>query len=222
VKTTHQATIVAHLTDCLKASARQSDVFDDWLCIVLACLESMPRHVQSIASNGTPADDTDETRALWNRLNAKYTPAQMDSFSKAFAALMASTEEWADTLGDVYMEFGHPAKHGGQFFTPWPIARMMAEMSLRDIDALLESKSGPVEIYDPCCGSGVMLLAAASCCPKWAIECGKVKFYGNDIDENCVKMARANMMLYGLNGFGIRLAASLAAAGNIIVTEAQP
>ena len=120
------------------------------------------------------------------------------------------------------MEFGHPVKHGGQFFTPWPIARIMAEVTLRDIDTLLESKAGPIEIYDPCCGSGVMLLAAASCCPRWAIECGKVKFYGNDIDENCVKMARANMMLYGLNGYGIRLAANLAAHGEITVREAQP
>jgi hypothetical protein len=62
----------------------------------------------------------------------------------------------------------------------------------------------PVGVCDPSCGSGRMLLAAASQFPWWAVEYGLVQFYGQDIDIDCVRMARINVMLYGLNGWGLR------------------
>lgn len=67
----------------------------------------------------------------------------------------------------------------------------------------------PVTICDPACGSAGMLLAAASCCPRWVLDYNLVRFYGMDIDQRCVTMARINMMLYGLNGFGIKCALAL-------------
>jgi type I restriction-modification system DNA methylase subunit len=211
MKTEYRTKIITHLTECMTSHTRSSEVFDDWVNIVIACLEALPRHLQNGFINGVPAEDTEEVKALWSRLNTKYTPDQMGSFSRAFAELLNSSEEWADTIGDVYQEFGHPMTHGGQYFTPWSVAKAMAEMTLMDIETTLKTKAEPVTICDPCCGSGVMLLAAASCCPSWAIQCGRVQFYGQDIDNNCVKMARINMMLYGLNGYGVRLADSIMA-----------
>ncbi len=59
----------------------------------------------------------------------------------------------------------------------------------------------PVTVHDPCCGSGVMFLAAAGKLPGWMVQLGLVRFYGQDVSQICVQMARANIMLYGLNGF---------------------
>jgi len=67
----------------------------------------------------------------------------------------------------------------------------------------------PITVMDPCVGSGVMLLAAASMCPRWVIDFGIIQFYGVDIDPTCVKMTQVNLMLYGLNGFGVKCASAL-------------
>jgi len=100
-------------------------------------------------------------------------------------------------------------------------ARLMGRLSaLRDNTVLLEDFPAdlpawlaehwaeiaphyePISVMDPALGSGVLLLAAAELFPKWMLYLGLVQFYGADIDETCVLMARINAKLYGLNGFG--------------------
>ena len=71
----------------------------------------------------------------------------------------------------------------------------------------------PITVHDPCCGSGIMLLAVAARVPNWARHWGIVRFYGQDIDATCVKMAQVNMMLYGLNGFGLRVQLAMQGVG---------
>ena len=66
----------------------------------------------------------------------------------------------------------------------------------------------PVLIQEPCIGSGVMMLAAAAVCPRWAVDSAVVQFWGSDIDPDCVLMSKINFMLYGLNGYFARLTAA--------------
>jgi len=68
----------------------------------------------------------------------------------------------------------------------------------------------PVDVLDPAIGSGVMMLAAASLFPRWMLYLGLVRFYGQDVDRNCILMARINAKLYGLNGFGGEMIRALA------------
>src|SRR5687768_2020315 len=81
-------------------------VFDDFLSIALVTLEALPRHFASAKATGKLAEDTPEGKKIFDDLHARYSPACIDQFTQAFAALLDSSHEWADTIGDVYMDFG--------------------------------------------------------------------------------------------------------------------
>ena len=80
----------------------------------------------------------------------------------------------------------------------------------------------PIKIQDCACGSGVMLLGAASCFPRWALDWGVVQFYGQDIDQTCVMMARINMMLHGLNGYAMKLEVAVLEGSKTLADNAEP
>jgi len=107
---------------------------------------------------------------------------------------------YQDILGSVYTELGQREKRFGQYFTPWSVARMMAEITFGDI-VPREPGQPPLRVIEPCVGSGILMLAAAETieerCPGM-IARGEVEFYGIDIDPVCVLMARLNMALHGI------------------------
>ncbi len=123
-----------------------------------------------------------------------------DTICKAYAILLghAYQRTYQDIIGGAYMALGAESKHFGQFFTPWNIACMMAKIIIGEPDMSKYTPEQPMTICDPACGSGIMLLAAASTLPRQMIDEGKVAFYGCDIDATCVQMAKLNMWLYGL------------------------
>jgi hypothetical protein len=139
--------------------------FDELLDVMLCCL----------------AGGTEEERYL--EIVKAHPRATVEKMAEAFAACMVGAQR--DVLGTWFEEH---LSHGrnGQFFTPWPVARMMAQMTVAG------AKPGQT-VCDPACGSGRMLLAAAE------VERGLVLF-GADVDHRCVKMAAINLRLAGLSG----------------------
>ena len=244
--------IIRVLEKVTSSGAGQSQIFDDFLTIVHSSLRHLPNHVASSRHTGQLAEDIPEVAGHWIILQSRYkNRSYFDLFAKAFAILLESAhDEWNDTIGEVYMEFGHPSKWGGQFFTPFHLAKMMAMMTTADIPnlvherikaacqndplaqailvagAMLEGKDTQkwyfekliptvarnvkhVSINDASCGSGVMFLAAASEMPRWMLDWGFIRFYGQDIDQTCVLMAQINMMLHGLNGYSMKCAVAM-------------
>jgi hypothetical protein len=247
---------------------RNHEVFRDWVDLSLASLEMLPAHAQAIANERRLAEDPEPVKELWKRLNSYYRrEPYMENFAKAFGLLLQSTQgtngpRYADTIGNIYMQFAYPNPGTGQYFTPFEVASMMAQMhevadtvherikeaiakdplaqamTLAGI-ALPESENGvkyflekvfpscmehykPVTVCDPTVGSGVMLLAVASTLPQWMVHYGFVQFYGMDLDEICVKMAKINCLLYGLNGCGLKAQISLSGRPQTSEPEPQP
>jgi hypothetical protein len=104
-----------------------------------------------------------------------------------------------DILGQTYMmirsDWGGSVL--GQYFTPWPIARLMTQLTAGALDTARLEGGPAVELYDPACGSAVMLLAArahiASTFGRRALR--NVRCYGQDVDRLCCTMANIQLAM---------------------------
>ena len=115
----------------------QDRIFEDFLTLCLISLKRLPEHLRATEA-GEPMTDAPEDAATWKKIVDRYRPDAMDHFAKAFAELLLSTDDYCDTLGDVYMEWGHN-KYAGQFFTPSHVAQLMAQMTMGDIEAQVQN-----------------------------------------------------------------------------------
>jgi type I restriction-modification system DNA methylase subunit len=88
-----------------------------------------------------------------------------------------------DYLGDMYVEMQGRFSRGvkGQFLTPPNVCEMMAKMTMGNGD-----KEGPVNVLDPCVGTGRMLIAASKYAPPGST------YYGIDIDNRAIRTAFTN------------------------------
>jgi len=162
-------------------------------------------------------------QAVWAFLNAvsasttfretldAYSYREGSELGRLFNLYVCAVEKmpFRDILGELFMRLDVNSAKSGQYFTPWPIAEMMARMqfSREDFEAKVAEK-GEVTVCDPAVGSGVMLLAFASVVHN---ELGRdavkhLRLYGTDTDERCVLMCRIQLRMNGLDMVG-RIAA---------------
>jgi|WetSurMetagenome_2_1015567.scaffolds.fasta_scaffold309036_1 hypothetical protein len=167
--------IIDQLEAILRLGYSPHNVFNDWLDLMLFALQRDDEHYLEIV------------RKYKN--DRKPGEREIDYFCHAFAYLqMEMQKTYDDILGQVYMQWNQNNKYHGQFFTPKHIANMMALM--------IEPKG---KILDPCCGSGVMLIAALQTMDNDKLD--KAEFFGQDIDLTCAKMCALNLMFFNVNGF---------------------
>lgn len=129
-------------------------------------------------------------------------PKALDALAQGFAILIrhfCGEGRYCDVLGRVYMEISSNWGRGhlGQFFTPWPLSMLMAQMQLGDQAAPVNAEGEPLSINDCACGAGVMLLAArAVVASRWGRRAAsRLRLYGQDIDGVCVTMAKIQLQL---------------------------
>lgn len=107
-----------------------------------------------------------------------------------------------DFLGKLYMSLNLGNHWRGQFFTPYDVCRMMAEINIGDgIQTEIETK-GYISICDPCVGAGAMLIAAANVMKRVNVNyqtCAVL--VGQDVDRIVAMMAYIQLSLLGCAGY---------------------
>jgi hypothetical protein len=95
------------------------------------------------------------------RIAGKYDKEQLGRFAEAFALVVQAMEaEPRDVLGHLYMSLDLGNEAMGQFYTPYDIARLMADMQGKALTRQVEER-GFAEIYEPACGAGAFMVAAS-------------------------------------------------------------
>jgi type I restriction enzyme M protein len=102
--------------------------------------------------------------------------------------------EFPDLLGAAYEfligDFADSAgKKGGEFYTPRSVVRMMVRL------VKPEQKHS---VYDPCCGSGGMLIAAKEYIDEHGGEGRKADLAGQEANGTVWSIAKMNMLLHGI------------------------
>lgn len=99
-----------------------------------------------------------------------------------------------DLLGQVYEYFmgmfaDSEGKHGGEFYTPRSIVKLLVEM--------LEPYKG--RVYDPTCGSGGMFVWSEKFVEEHSGRIGDLAIYGQELNETTWRLGKMNMAIRGID-----------------------
>ena len=99
-----------------------------------------------------------------------------------------------DAFGDAYeflmtMYASNAGKSGGEFFTPQEVGELLARIAI-------DGRKSVNKVYDPCCGSGGLLLKFAKILGKENVRNG---YFGQEINLTTYNLARINMFLHDVN-----------------------
>lgn len=119
--------------------------------------------------------------------------------------LLALTEEGlrepCDFLGEVAGELGALSDWHGQFFTPYSLARMMAEMTLgsrEELQAIVDAK-GVVDLGEPACGAGAMVLAVADVVDARGLDASRhLRVLAVDVSDSARRLAYVQLACRGV------------------------
>jgi hypothetical protein len=111
---------------------------------------------------------------------------------------LAIQEGGCDFLGQVIVDLELRNDHMGQFFTPYDVSRMMAEMILGDAGEVMKER-GFITLMEPASGAGGMIIAAADVIEKQGFDIGQ-KLYvdATDLSPMCFKMTYLQTSLRGI------------------------
>lgn len=120
----------------------------------------------------------------------------VEHFSKV---TLSNSKTQHQMLGDAYeymiKKFADlQNKKAGEFYTPRTVVSLLTY--------ILDPNDTEM-IYDPACGTGGMLLEAASQIKEKGQDIRKLKLYGQESNLNTAAIARINLFLHGLDDFKI-------------------
>lgn len=160
-------------------------LFTDWVTMVSSTLivRSSPQHAE-------------QSEAEYMALVPKYTREELDTFAAMFAiTVLALEDEPQDFLGSVFMQSELGSDRMGQFFTPYHLSALIAQMTVNDVDASKDL----ITMSEPACGSGGMVIAYCEALKARGINYQLNSYVvATDLSEVAARMAYIQLSLLGI------------------------
>lgn len=123
----------------------------------------------------------------------KYTKEQMHQMAELYGMLVLACEEkMEDVLGYIYMHLEISSARLGQFFTPYQLCRLMAEMYTAPEEYI-------IEVSEPSCGAGGNIIALAEKLKSDGVDYQRrLSVTCQDLDWKAIYMCYVQLSLYGI------------------------
>jgi len=103
----------------------------------------------------------EQIEAEYMAIIGKYNREEANIFAKLLAELaLGLASEMGDFLGEVFMSMELGSARLGQFFTPYHLSKLMAQVTIGDKVSMLSDKPF-FTVSEPTCGAGGMIIAVA-------------------------------------------------------------
>ena len=124
----------------------------------------------------------------------------LDEISEVFTELlMQAKDNYYDLLGVMYM-LAQVRWGSGEEYTPWDLVRLITLLNLQGFTPTIPCTQ-PYTFYDPCCGSGALLLGVLEYMDFYypeLLDQGLIKVYGQEKSPVGWLMCRVNLRLHDL------------------------
>lgn len=167
--------------------------------------ETLSRVFNNIENSAKGFESEDDLKGLFDDLdvNSNKLGGTVDQRNQKLVKLLNAigdlklgdyADNTIDAFGDAYeylmtMYASNAGKSGGEFFTPQEVSELLAEITT-------VGKKEVNKVYDPCCGSGSLLLKFAKVLGKENVRQG---FFGQEVNITTYNLCRINMFLHDIN-----------------------
>jgi len=173
-----------------KMSGKRSpyQVFSDWIEMMAIAIQN------ACAMHGRVWQAREER---YKQVAGMYAVEEQAGFSYMLTMLALALEDHLDdALGDIYMRGGIGNKGTGQFFTPYHLSKLTAELAIKDQDLSRET----ISLSEPSCGAGGMIIAAADVLRSRGIDYQKrMRVVAQDLDLKAVYACYVQLSLLGID-----------------------
>ena len=156
-------------------------------------------------SNGIDRVHFKPREEMYMQIIRKYTKEEQAIFPEMMGHVINGMEENRDCdfLGELYMALDLGSHWKGQFFTPYSLCKMTAQLQKNDIEQEIKA-NGFVSVNDPACGAGALLVAVANTAAEEIKQFNwqnHILFVAQDIDAVTAKMCYTQLSLLGCAGY---------------------
>lgn len=167
--------------------------------------ETLSQIFKNIEASAKGTDSEPDLKGLFDDLDVNSTKlgstvekrnGRLVKLLEAIAGLNLGdySDNTIDTFGDAYeylmaMYASNAGKSGGEYYTPQEVSELLAEITT-------VGKKEVNKVYDPCCGSGSLLMKFAKVLGKDNVRLG---FFGQEINLTTYNLCRINMFLHDIN-----------------------
>lgn len=130
------------------------------------------------------------------QLVGRYERVEVDRFPQMLGHVVQSLENGLhDCLGQLFMSLKLGDHWKGQYFTPYEVAYLMAELGCGDIGSVVE-RQGYFAANEPAAGAGAMVIALADCVSNKGLNYQRcMHVTAQDLDETAVHMSYIQLTL---------------------------